>query len=299
MKQFFLAFSIAFIGLTLVAPDADARRFGGGRSFGKSTPKYQQQKPTQRSATQQQRQNQGAPTSGARRWLGPLAGLLAGGLLASLFFGDAFDGFQFMDFLLIAALVFGGIWLFRMMRARAQPMARQAHAAAGSGSAQPASYADNSARQDAFETPAIGSGLSADQQAEPGHDPDYRPSWFNEKEFLNGAKTHFVRLQAAWDHGDMKDIREYTTPELFAELTLERQSYGGEKQFTEVVNLDAELLGVAEENDQVIASVRFSGLIREEEGAEAQPFSEVWNVQRAVNEANASWYVSGIQQEKS
>lgn len=290
MKNLFLFTLISFFGLTLVATDVDARRLGGGKSFGRSAPQQMQQnrQSNQQSANAQRQNTQtGAPNrSGASRWLGPLAGLAAGGLLAALFFGDAFEGFQFMDFLLIAALVFGGIMLFRMMRAKssAPNMSRQAYAPAG-----PTPNNNN------FETPEIGSGLSSGGSSAGA--VDYRPSWFNEDEFLQGAKTHFIRLQAAWDTADMKDIREYTTPDLFAQLTLERQSYQGERQFTEVVELDAELLSLVQEDDQIVASVRYSGLIRENKDGDAKSFSEVWHVQRSLNESDANWYVAGIEQE--
>jgi predicted lipid-binding transport protein (Tim44 family) len=282
MKNLSLFILTSFLAFSLLATDAEARRLGGGKSFGRSAPTFQNS-PTQQA---QPRQNQaGAPgrtSSGASRWLGPLAGLAAGGLLAALLFGDAFDGFQFFDFLLIIGLVFGALYLFRALRAKTgtvSPMSRQAYAPAG-----PATTSGS------FETPEIGSGPAGSNAVE------YRPSWFDEEKFLQGAKTHFIRLLADWDVGNMKDIRDYTTPELFAELTLERQSYQGQEQFTEVVNLEAELLSLVKENDQIVASVRYSGMIQEDKTAEPHAFSEIWHVQRALNDANANWHVAGIEQ---
>ena len=291
-----LAMSMVFVmSFTLVINDAEARRFGGGKSFGRSAPKASQQSSRQAAPAR----NSTGRTSGASRWLGPLAGLVAGGLLASMFFGDGFEGFQFMDFILIIGLVFGGLWLFRMLKGGAarsagtSPMQRQAHAAAGGGSYQPQQDIpqNGSGQSGGF----AGGGMASDEAV--ALDDGQRPVWFNESEFLNGSKTHFIRLQAAWDVGDMKDIRDYTTPELFAQLTMERQSYGGEQQFTEVVSLDASLLSFAQESQRVVASVRFSGMIREEQDAEAQAFSEIWYVQRATDTAEADWFVAGIEQE--
>lgn len=265
--------------LTLPVDDAEARRLGGGKSLGRSAPAQSQPSaPQQRQAVPAQRQNPAGATSGARRWLGPLAGLAAGGLLAALLFGDAFEGFQLLDFLLLALLVFVAFRLFRALRGQSAPMARAAHATAGGGA------------HGGFEYRAPAGGGAERLQGV------HRPGWFNEAEFLKAARTHFIRLQAAWDQGDMQDIREYTTPELFAELTLERQSHGGERQFTEVVSLDAELLDLAREGERIVASVRYSGLIREQRGAEPQPFSEIWYIQRKENEAGANWYVAGIEQ---
>ena len=92
--------------------DAEAKRFGGARSFG-SKPSYSNPyrrsttKPT-RSASQQRasQQNQAARQSMSRRGglMGMLGGLALGGLLGAMFFGGAFAGLNFMDI-----LVFGGI----------------------------------------------------------------------------------------------------------------------------------------------------------------------------------------------
>jgi predicted lipid-binding transport protein (Tim44 family) len=292
-----MAVFAVFMGSLVVAADAEAKRFGGGKSFGRSAPAFSKKAPPQQAAPQQPgqgaqqlgRNQAGARTSGASRWLGPLAGLAAGGLLASLFFGDGFEGFQIMDFLIIGALIFGGLMLFRALRARAAgPGARPLPAGAGPTGPAPGPVAG-------FETPEIGSGLGGAASGPNTHD---RPAWFDEAQFLQGAKTHFIRLQAAWDKGDMKDIREYTTPELFAELTMERQSYQGEQQFTEVVSLDAELFDLVTEEDKIVATVRYSGTIREEKAGEARPFGEIWYIERALNEPQANWYVAGIQQQE-
>jgi predicted lipid-binding transport protein (Tim44 family) len=286
MKQMVLGCFIAFLGALLVIPDADARRLGGKKSFGRSTPSALQQR--QSAAPSQAARPNTAANSGARRWLGPLAGLAAGGLLAAMFFGDGFSGLQLFDILIFAGLLFGGIWLFRSMRRNAaRPMMQRQAAAAGNVSPPPDVSPVSS---------ALGESAATDVNAGDVLEGRQRPKWFNEQEFLQGAKTHFIRLQAAWDNGDMKDIREYTTPELFAQLTLERQSYGGEKQFTEVITLNAELLGLVREGDQIVASVQYSGLIREEENSEAEEFSEVWHVQRAEAQGNADWYIAGVEQ---
>ncbi len=293
MRNVLVAVFAVFMGFLVVAGDAEAKRFGGGKSFGRSAPAYSQKAAPQQAAPQQPGRNQaaGARTSGASRWLGPLAGLAAGGLLASLFFGDGFEGFQIMDFLIIGALIFGGLMLFRALRARSAGAGARP-VPAGAGPSGPASSPASSAN---FETPEIGSGLGGAASGSSSHG---RPSWFDEEQFLQGAKTHFIRLQAAWDVSDMKDIQEYTTPELFAELTMERQSCQGEQQFTEVVTLDAELLDLVTEGDKVVASVRYGGTIREEKGGEARPFSETWHIERALNDSRADWYVAGIQQQE-
>jgi predicted lipid-binding transport protein (Tim44 family) len=298
MQKTLLLFVVSLLTFGLFITDAEARRMGGGKSLGyQRSPAITREAPRQPpAATPLRTQPQAAParpapSSGASRWLGPLAGIAAGGLLAALLFGDAFQGLQILDFLLFALLALGVFFVIRAMRRRAQsPPARTQSMAYAGNSATPATKT--------FEVPEIGGGLrdrpTVGAGIERGASP--RPAWFDEQAFLKAAKTHFIRLQAAWDKKDIKDIQEYTTPELFAELSMQLQERGEQKNFTEVVSLDVELLDLITEGDRVIASVRFSGLIREEESAQAQPFSEVWHIQRSLNEPSANWYVAGIQQ---
>lgn len=291
-----VAFVIALFAATaLTLPDsAEAKRFGGGKSFGKSyqTPKRQAATP-QRQQTSQQNAAAGAQAgqkSGMSKWLGPLAGLAAGGLLASMFFGGAFEGMQAMDWMLIALLAFGGFMLFKALR-RKQAPAQQRVAyggpAAGPGGNMPqsnpfggAGQAD--ARMDAAAPAAAGPSIDA-------------PGWFRPDGFADGAKTHFIRLQAAWDKGDFRDISEYTAPALFAEIQRERQALEG-PQYTEVVRLDAELVAVQRDGAYLIASVLFSGLIREGENETARRFAEVWHVQHDWDQAEGDWLINGIEQ---
>ncbi|MGB5834783.1 MAG: TIM44-like domain-containing protein, partial [Thiohalocapsa sp.] len=242
----------------------------------------------QSAARQQAAPGQAAPKSGASRWLGPLAGLAAGGLLASMFFGDGFEGFQIMDFLLIAALVFGGVMLFKMFRNRATGPGRvPAGAAAGAGQG-----------YGGAPTPGSFGGMSggSDTGATAGGPANDAPVWFDDAGFVDGAKTHFIRLQAAWDQADFRDISEYTAPQLFAEIKREREALGDAPNYTEVVTLNAELLSVQRDADQVVASVRFSGLIREEESGAAKPLDEIWHVAHDWDSADGDWLISGIQQ---
>jgi predicted lipid-binding transport protein (Tim44 family) len=280
-----IAFTLALLAATLVTlPDAEARRFGGGMNLGKqysmprtAAPKTQQAAPSGGQAAAAQ----GRP-SGASRWLGPLAGLAAGGLLASLLFGDAFEGLQMMDILLFAALAIGGVMLFRAMRrGRPSPAAAFGGLSGGAGLR----------TEERFLPPDVGGAVASATAGE-----DEAPMWFDGPAFVEAAKTHFVRLQAAWDQSDFRDIREYTAPQLFAELQRERERLGPAQQYTEVVRLNAELLGVRRDGDLAIASVRFTGLIREEESAGAGPFDEIWHVQHPWATRDGDWLIAGIQQ---
>ena len=47
MKKFLMALTISIIGLTLGMTSVEAKRLGGGGSFGKSSPSYSRQAPMQ------------------------------------------------------------------------------------------------------------------------------------------------------------------------------------------------------------------------------------------------------------
>jgi predicted lipid-binding transport protein (Tim44 family) len=276
-----LTFVFALLTVSLLAvQDAEARRLGGGANLGRQITMPRQAPPPAAAPVQGQRTAQPA-AGGASRWLGPLAGLAAGGLLGALFFGGAFEGFTPLDFLVIVALVVGGFFLLRAMRRRAAgpaPVTSAGRVAPGFGGMSGA----------APEGPPVAAAIGAA--------PDEAPAWFDGPAFVEGAKTHFIRLQAAWDQADWRDIRSYTAPELFAELQREHRLSATPGQYTEVVTLKAELLQVQRDAELVLASVRFSGLIREEADGTAQPFDEVWHVQHAWATPDGDWLIAGIQQ---
>ncbi len=276
MKKLFTLFMVVLFSFGLVIGEAGAKRLGGGQSFGK-----QRESVSQQAAPKAPSAPAAAPApTGGNKWLGPLAGLAAGGLLASLFMGHGFDGIKMMDILMMLGIAAAVFFIFRALRKNAAPQRMPAPA--------------GNMPYSSYEAPAA-TPLSMGSSA-PLATASSRPAWFEDEPFLRQAKSNFIRLQDANDKGDVNDIREFTTPEMFAEISLQIQERGGKPQHTEVVMLNAEIAEVVTENDHTIASVRFSGLIREEQGAAAESFNEIWHIQKALNPPNASWFISGIQQ---
>ncbi|OGA29741.1 MAG: preprotein translocase subunit Tim44, partial [Betaproteobacteria bacterium RIFCSPLOWO2_12_61_14] len=246
--QRFLSIALAMclsLGLTM-SFDAEAKRFGGGSSFGK-----------QRTMAPQQAQKAAAPAPTAapapagNKWLGPLAGLAIGAGLGAMFagglggLGGAMGGILMA--LAAAALVMFLIAKFR----KPQPAMQYAGAGAPYGNREPVPQ------------PLAGGSAAAAPAAHAGN----IPADFPVESFLRSAKTSFIRLQAANDRKDLNDIREYTTPEMFAEISMQMQERGDAPQKTDVVTVSGELLEVANEGDLAIASVRFTGQLRENNGA--------------------------------
>jgi predicted lipid-binding transport protein (Tim44 family) len=122
------------------------------------------------------------------------------------------------------------------------------------------------------------------------------PPGFDAAAFEKIAKLIFIRLQAANDAGDLNDLRAFTTPEMFAAARLDLQNrVPGAQQQTDVVQLAAEIVDYTREAGRDIVSVRYSGLLREQAGAAAEPFDEVWHLVRDASDGN-EWRIAGIQQ---
>ena len=121
------------------------------------------------------------------------------------------------------------------------------------------------------------------------------PADFDTATVRRVAKGNFVGLQAAWDKGDWADIREFATPEVFAGRKTQITERGAQADFTDVVSIDAELLGIETSDSDYLASVKFAGMIRSAPGAAAEPFHEVWNLAKPVN-GSTGWMLAGIQQ---
>jgi predicted lipid-binding transport protein (Tim44 family) len=124
------------------------------------------------------------------------------------------------------------------------------------------------------------------------------PEGFDVDGFIKAAKTHFLTLQVAWDRSDMAALRSMMTDAMLQEIRTqlgEREAHTpGQAKHTDVVMLEAQLLGIEEMHDSYMASVEFSGLIREDPSAGPSPFREVWNLTKLKSGASG-WLVAGVQ----
>lgn len=297
-KLMVLVLSIAMVGLFSAPENAEAKRFGGGGSFGKSYKYSRQAKPRpatpQRDISKSSPTRQAAPGATPRRGgiMGPIAGLAAGGILAAMFFGGAFEGFQIFDFLIIGLLAFVGFSLLRRLFAGGR---RPAYAGGGEPAplpeqrgATPATPA--AARTTTFDVPDIGSGLDSTQLT-------VKPDWFNEPSFMAESESHFRQVQSAWDSGDMDSIKTYVTPDMFAHIRAQQQRLQHSPK-TEVMELSSQLLDLLEDDNDIIAAILFSGLIAED-GGQASEFSEVWHVRHIKTSAEGDWLIDGIHQHQA
>lgn len=302
-KWFAGATAALVVGMSfaLVAQDVEARRLGGGKSFGRQMQNRDAQPPA-RTPTQQNAANsqqQKPPVAGqpaGSRWMGPLAGIAAGlgifALLSHLGLTGAFAELL-ANFLVIALLVIAGMFVWRMLKrsTAAGSSARRIQHAYQAPATNPGPQGD-SASTNVFGAP-IGSPQPA-QRFEPAVPENGIPTDFDVEGFLRIAKVNFNRMQAAWDARDLDDIRKFTTPEVYAEIRMQRDEDSGQEDRHEVEELDAELLGIETTAQDYVASVRFSGTMREN-GGEPQAFAEIWNLVKPVN-GRSGWLLGGIQQ---
>lgn len=312
MKKWLVGALIGLVASSFAFEAEAQRRFGGGKTFGRqsqqlqqqrqATPPQQQSAPAQQANPSQQPSPAAAPAGAAPRpaspWRGALMGLAAGlgiaALASWLGFGETLATILTVVLLgLLVALAVG--FVLRRLRgpqpaygtagapAREQPVGYEAQPAPiARTSVEPAAGVRPGSAMDEF----MRGGAAAAQ-------PWGVPAGFDTAGFLANAKSYFGRLQAAWDKGNLDELAEFTTDAMFTALTHELRARGGGTSATEIVALDASLLGIESSSTDHLASVRFSGTLRVD--GEIEQVDEVWNLAKPAD-GKTGWLLAGIQQ---
>jgi predicted lipid-binding transport protein (Tim44 family) len=319
--------------LALASLDADAaRRLGGGRSIGKQSSNVTQREAAQPAPGAPAQQNaapanqpgnqaarpatpapaQGAPAAAPRRPWGAMLGGLAAGLgLAWLAHSLGF-GAGLANLMLVLLVVFAGLMVIGMVMRSRRP------ALAGAGGFQPSAFDlareprqyspdkvgnDASARPWERNTTAFDAARTGGSGVQIGSALEGSQSWgvpagFDAAGFITAAKRNFQTLQEAWDRSDIATLRSMMTDGMLSEIRAQladRESHlDGQPNKTEVVLLEAQLLGIEDMGSDYMASVEFSGLIREQPSAGPTPFREVWNMTKPKS-GSSGWLVAGVQ----
>ncbi|WP_050462787.1 Tim44 domain-containing protein [Herbaspirillum autotrophicum] len=311
MKKLLIVLMLILTAAAVGMSSAQAKRLGGGGSFGKQSPSYSRQMPSQPAAPGNISPARPAapaaapgavPPKPASPWKGILGGALLGlgmgALLSHFGLGGAF-GSMIGSLLMIAVLAFAVMFVIRMFSRKNGNNDNQPAYAAGSQPGYGAAYTpeigsriEPTGAQTPFslQTDNFGAGAGAAKAA-----PWGIPADFDVPGFVRNGKAYFIRLQDAWDKGNINDIREFTTPEMFAELRLQLQERGPAPNQTDVVQIDGELLGIDTVGDDYLATLKFTGLIKEAPDASAEPFAELWNLSKPQS-GNGGWVLAGIQQ---
>ncbi len=265
-----------------------------------------------------------APAAAApkRPWGAMLGGLAAGlglaWLASSLGLGEAFGQILLFGLLALAIMLVVGM----VMRARknAAPSGGLAYQGAAASAQSPGGYSPNNVGNDASARPWERQSMSFESSRFPSDTPAAQagggvvigsalaggaaagawqiPAEFDADTFLSQAKANFIRLQAAWDASDIPSLRAMMTDDMLSEIRqqlADRETHtGGGTNQTDVVMLNAQLLGIEDVGPGYMASVEFSGMIREEPSAGPSPFREVWNMTKP-KDGSAGWLVAGVQ----
>jgi predicted lipid-binding transport protein (Tim44 family) len=310
-----LASALAFTSL-----HADAsKRLGGGKSVGQQSNNATQSQAAKPAAPAQATPATPAPAPAAaqpqrRPWGAMLGGLAAGLGLAwlahSMGLGAEFG--QFLMFGLLALVIMMVVGYF--MRRRQAQSASSPFAFEGAGApAQPQTapqYNPRNVGNDASARPWEGQtasfepasparqGLSIGSGVAGGATTWGIPAGFDVEGFVTAAKQNFVHLQDAWDRSDIPALKAMMTDtmldEIKAQLAEREATSNGQVNHTEVVMLDAHLLGIEDLGATYMASIEFSGLIREEPSSGPTPFREVWNMTKP-KDGSLGWLVAGVQ----
>jgi predicted lipid-binding transport protein (Tim44 family) len=312
MKIFSIILSAAMaLSFGFAATSAEAARMGGGKSTGKQSSNVTQReaaKPATPAAPA------AAPAAAPKKPWGAMLGGLAAGLglawlASSLGLGGAMANIMMFALLAIAAVLVIG-FVMRKMKGGNTGQGQSPYAMQGAGNAvTPRSYNPENVGNDASARPwersttsfdasntagsgsMIGSGLSGSQAWGV-------PAGFDSESFLKACKANFLTLQDAWDKSDINNLRAMMTDDMLSEIKTqlaERESHTGlGVNKTDVQMLDAKLLGIEELADVYMASVEFSGMIREDLSSGASPFREVWNMTKPRN-GSGGWLVAGVQ----
>jgi predicted lipid-binding transport protein (Tim44 family) len=326
----FLSFVLA-AALLVVGVQADAKRLGGGKSVGKQSSNVTQSQAAPaapagatNAAAAKPATPAAAPAAAPKKPWGAMLGGLAAGLglawlASSLGLGGALS--QFMMFAMLALVIMLAVGWFMRRRAAQNGQGANANSSfafqgAGGDATNPANakaYRLESVGNDASARPwernsialdgsktggsmigsAIGAGASLTGSQSWGV-----PADFDTNGFLASAKQNFITLQAAWDKSDISSLRSMMTDTMLGEIKSQladrEQHTGAGANHTEVAALDAKLLGIEEDDNSWLASVEFSGMIKEDPSQSPGPFREVWNMTKAKSGVGG-WLVAGVQ----
>lgn len=330
LKNWLIGAVVVALVATLAPTASEAKRLGGGKSSGMqrdmpartapdapagkpATPAQGSTTPGAAAAPAAAGATGAAAAAGKKSWLGPIAGIAAAvglvALMSHLGLGEAFANFMMLALLAVAVIALV-VFIRRKMAAGKSAMSP---AMAGSGNVPPTQVAWPNASERTALNPADGnaagpnggafSGIpmppessAAPTEPAPRAVPKaFVPAAFDSEGFARIAKMIFIRLQAANDAANLDDLRQFTTPEMFASLKLDILERGPAAQATEVRRVEAQVLDVAEEAERQVVSVRYRGEVVEEAGGTPAAFDEVWHLVRPRRD-DASWAIAGIEQ---
>lgn len=314
MMKNLLATLLVCVSLVGTPMDADAaRRFGGGANLGRPAPVFNQKAPaaspkapaTQPGASQSQPRQTTAPVQQAQRpsmMRSMLTGLAAALGISALLSWLGIGGAGIVSLIMGALLAVALFMVLRLVLSRRAPRPLPAGASSNETHRSSSSTAEPMLRRD-VESPVqvAASGSVMDQfmktqahgEQEQPYAQDVTPEDFDKESFLRVARDNYVALQRAWDSGNVLEIADFTTPDVFTAITHQLRERGAVTQKTTVVALENELLGIAREGNEYLASIRFHGTV--DVSGELEDLDETWVLVKPIEGAEG-WLLAAIKQ---
>jgi predicted lipid-binding transport protein (Tim44 family) len=305
MRLLIAVFSMVFLSFGFV-DESYAKRLGkGGVGKSHSTIPYQSPKKQDQNASLAEQSSVNKGSKRTKMLGGVLGGLLAGGLIASMLGGD-FEGFQWMDFLLIAMFVFTAFRLFRAFKQKpslqyagsefGMTAPKQAYAGAAGSFRESVTSADKSPHNGRFSSTQSNLNIGPQASASPVQAPmNFTfPAGFNQTLFLNDALGHYRRLQQGWNEGNMELIAEFCAPELFESLS-KAHAQLNRLPSTEVRSLEAEIAMARIEYQVAKLTVHFYGTCYDIGNEIQEAINDFWHLERDLSSPQAPWVVVGIE----
>lgn len=289
LRTMIFSMILAFLSALAYAPDAEARRFGGGSSLGKSGSSGLFGKSSTTNKSTSQATNQKSSSTPAKKPFmgGMLGGLVAGLGLAALFsmlgFGEGMASFL-GTLLLVGGAIFLALFVYRLLKKQKQ----SAYAGATAGSNQ--TYRQNFQ----YQPPGGSSSNSSFGHVQPelSSPQNELPVDFDQEKFLENAKQFFVMIQKEFDHGNLEQLKQYCTDDVLAYAQSEIQQRNGAENVTSVVNLQANIIGYEQTASEELVTVEFNAMLREEQEQAPIDVTEHWVLTRSTQ--GGGWLLAGV-----
>ncbi|MBJ9985334.1 Tim44 domain-containing protein [Acinetobacter sp. S40] len=317
----------------VVAPLAEAKRAGGGKSHGMSrsaAPSQSYQQPRQVTPAPQtapagtpQRSGPGVGSMVAAGVAGAAVGAVAANALADDRHStspeqqatqqDAAAQAQAQEekksgipgwiwIVLIAAIAF---FIFRRFSNKQKVAANNPFAPNNAGGSTPFGQNTTTTRSSTGDnTNIFGQSVGGSSNAAPTSAPfgsaytnsgNQLPDGTEPATFLRIARQRFNHIQSVNSASNIEEIRRYLTPDLYTSMYNDIMA-NQDQDVAEFSNLNAMVIDSNTENGQYVVSVRFTGTVSEDLNSQPQPFSEIWHFVKPAG-SQQDWLVGGIQQD--
>ncbi|AXI03124.1 Tim44 domain-containing protein [Aquirhabdus parva] len=327
--------SMLMMATLALSPLAEAKRIGGGSSYGMSRSSSSHSSSSYGSSNnsggtvrpyQQPAQQQAAPQRSGPGWGGVAAGVAGGALLGSMIGhsnnananttaaqpaqtengsgawnqaqpAEKKGGFPWFLLIVLAGV---GYFVYRRFAAKKPALASNAPASAspfgfGNSNATPQPFPSSGSNTNIFGQ-AVGGGASNAGFGSPA------PFTSNGQTLPDGTENAVFLRQARATFLHMQTMNSSSNlEELRRYFTPEmfnavQSDIANNHDTAEFPQLNAQIVDSAQENGQYVVSVLYSGTVSEDVNSAPTPFSETWHFVQTIGSTDRKWLVAGIQQ---